>query len=356
MVTQHLFKHWATLMPSLSLCAEASATRGGINNLYQGQSVDDIVIQYMEKNKIPGLAVSIVEAPYITRVVGYGLADNTTKRLIGSHTLFHIGQMTTAYTAVAIMQLYEDKKLNLDDAIGKYLPTIPKAWQNITIRELLTHTSGIPCYIDSKEFNFSNEYNMDKIIALVKDQPLNFKTGSNSNASATDYYLLAAIIEKASEMPYESFVITGQFERMGLRNTYFLSDINKIPNELKNGSNPFKHSAFKNQTIYINPAEPATGYIHKDQKLTEAPSIHPSSVFGYASILSTAEDISIWDVGLAGDILIKDPKNREFLYNSVLLSSGEKKPGNAGWIFPGSSLDILDLCILKGMYQAFHLI
>ena len=332
MTTDHLFKHWDTLMLSLPLSSEVFVARGEGPALYCGQSVDDLVMQYMKKHQVPALSVAIVEAPYITRIVGYGLADQTTKRLAGSHTLFSIGQMTTAYTAVAIMQLCESGKLHLEDVISSYLPNIPKSWQDITIRELLSHTSGIPSYTEKADFSYSKEYNMEQIIALVKDQSLNFQAGTNRYSSATDFYLLAHIIEKASGISYEEFVTVHQFKRLGLRNTCFLSNIKNIPNELENGSQPFKHSAFKNQAIYINPAEPAVGYMNN---MTEALSIHPSAVFGYASILSTAEEISIWDVGLAGDILVKDLKNREFLYNSVILNSGEKKPGNGGWHFPG---------------------
>src|SRR3990167_6271800 len=117
-----------TAMPLQTLYA----ARGDIQQLYQGQTIDDMVIHFMMENHIPGLSLAIVQAPYIPRVVGYGLAYTETKRLVSSNTIFDIGQITTGFTAIAIMQLVEEGKIKLTDPIGQYIPQLPNEWQSIT--------------------------------------------------------------------------------------------------------------------------------------------------------------------------------------------------------------------------------
>ena len=322
------------LVEALSL-GSARAERGDFHALYRGQSIDSLIIQFMEENNLPGLSVAIVQAPYIPRVMGYGMADTTAKRLVGTHTVFNIGQMTTAFTAVAIMQLKEENKLTLDDPIKKYIPNVPAAWNEITIRQLFTHSSGLPSYTDLKEFNYATPFSVDQIIQLFKERPLLFAPGTNVANSATDYYLLGLIVEKASGVSYEEYVTKNQIERVGLKHTFFLSTQNNIQSEINNGSKPFKHEQFKHDTAYINPTEPAVGYTAAEDKLVETKSNHWTAAYANAGIVSSAEDISLWDIALAGDILIKDAANRAFLYGPVTLASGKVIPANAGWQFPG---------------------
>ncbi len=109
-----------------SVTSFAGSGRGDFHTVYQGKSVDDLIIQYMEDNGVPGMTLAIVQAPYITRVVGYGLADTTSRRLAATRTVFNVGQLTNAYTAVAVMQLKEEGKFKLDDPISSYLSDIPE--------------------------------------------------------------------------------------------------------------------------------------------------------------------------------------------------------------------------------------
>lgn len=322
------------LVEALSF-SSARAERGDFHTIYRGQSIDNLIIQFMEENNIPGLSVAIVQAPYIPRVVGYGLADTTTKRLVGTNTVFNIGQMTTAFTAVAIMQLKEENKLALDDPIKKFIPDVPAAWNEITIRQLFTHSSGLPNYTDLKEFNYASAYTPQQIIQLMKERPLLFSPGTNVSASATDFYLLGVIVEKASGMSYEEYVTKNQIERAGLKHTYFLSTINNIKSEPSEGAKLFKHEQFKHELAFINPTEVATGYSAPEDKLILVKPNSWSAAYANAGIVSSAQDISLWDIALAGDILIKDANDRAFLYAPFKLANGKVVPANAGWQFPG---------------------
>lgn len=93
-ITTSLILAGVTMEP---LSSYAGKGRGDIHVAYQGHSVDELIIDYMEQNKVPGMVLAIVQAPYITRIVGYGLADTHTKRLVSTRTVFNVGQMTRAY-------------------------------------------------------------------------------------------------------------------------------------------------------------------------------------------------------------------------------------------------------------------
>lgn len=317
-----------------SATSYAGTGRGDFHTVYKGQSVDDLIIEYMEKNNIPGMTLAIVQAPYITRVVGYGLANKENKLLAATRTVFNVGQLTNAYTAVAIMQLKEEAKLQLDDVIGTYLANLPEGWQSITIRQLLTHSSGIPDYTTNSNFSYAKNYQTQDILALVSDKELLFKPGTRMQNSATNSYLLGLIIEKASGMSYQNYVNKNQIERLGLKHTFFISDINSVSNEVNNGTQPFKHSKFLQNPVFIDPVEYATGYEPSDTGLTVSSPATWSATFAASGIVASAEDISLWDIGLAGDILVKNAEDRKFLYSPPTIN-GQLVPGNVGWFFPG---------------------
>lgn len=319
----------------LSPIAYSGEGRGDFHTMYQGQTVDELIIRFMEKNQIPGLSLAIVQAPYITRIVGYGLADIDKKTLVGSNTVFNVGQLTNAFTAIAIMQLKEEGKLKLNDPISKFISSLPDSWKNITIEDLMTHRSGLPNYTESSDFDFTKNYQQNEILSLIKEKPLLFEPGAKGMNSSTNAYLLGMIVEKASGISYEDYVTKNQFERLGLKHTFFISTLNKMRNEINNNTRPFKHSQFLNEAAFINPTEPATGYVLNNGKLEQQKSMHYSGSYSNSAIYSSAADISFWDIGLAGNVLIKDPKNREFLYHPVSLKNGQVIPGNVGWLFPG---------------------
>ncbi|WP_419418555.1 serine hydrolase [Legionella sp. D16C41] len=311
-----------------------SSSRGDFHTIYQGKTVDQLIIDYMAQNNIPGLSLAIVQAPYITRVVGYGQADLDSGRLVATNTVFNIGQITNAYTAVAIMQLKEQDKLKLDDTITNYLADIPKKWRDITVRQLITHSSGLPDYTTTANFDFTKDYQSQDIFVLIKDRNLDFKSGTQTRLSSTNFYLLGLIIEKASGTTFEDFITKNQIERLGLKHTYFIKNLNNITNEITNKTIPFKHSMFLKKIAFINPTEPATGYIEKDNQLNAVTPASWSAVTANAGIYASAEDVSLWDIGLAGDILV-NKENRDFLYQSVILTKKISSPSNAGWLFPG---------------------
>ena len=89
--------------------------------------MDQMIWAFMEEQRIPGLTLAIVQAPYIPRVVGYGLSDAGQRRLASPNTMWPVGPISQAFAAVAVMQLVEDGLLDLDAPAGRYIPELPEA-------------------------------------------------------------------------------------------------------------------------------------------------------------------------------------------------------------------------------------
>ncbi len=110
------------------------------------QKVDAYVAAEIQKEKIPGLALAVIRDGKIIKAQGYGLSNVELNVPVKPETIFQTGSVGKQFTATAVMMLVEDGKVSLDDKISKYFPESPAAWKDITVRHLLTHTSGIPDY------------------------------------------------------------------------------------------------------------------------------------------------------------------------------------------------------------------
>lgn len=311
----------------LAVASAAFAERGNPEIAHQGKGVDELVADFMKENKVPGLSLAIVQAPYITRTQGYGYSDTGRKLLSGTNTLFEIGQMAEAFTAVAILQLVEQGKVKLDDPIQTYVPLAPQAWNKVTVRQLLQHQSGLPDYTKAKPTD--PDESQAALFQAVANTGPEFEPGTKVSLSATDHLLLQLVIENASGQSYESFIKANQFDKLGLKHTYFAGEAAALVRDLSNGNE--KPRKFLEDAGFINPTEPATGYQGSDP----APNVDTRALPARAAIYATAEDISTWDIGLAGQILIKDPELRKIIYTPAKLKDGTVVPTSGPWHFPG---------------------
>jgi len=114
----------------------------------QADKVDDYVRSEMSKRRIPGLSLAVVKAGRVIKAKGYGLSDMELNVPATPDSVYQIGSMTKQFTAAGIMLLVEDGKVSLDETIDKYLPDLPVSWKGVTVRHLLTHTSGIKDFAD----------------------------------------------------------------------------------------------------------------------------------------------------------------------------------------------------------------
>lgn len=309
---------------------ETMKMRGSANISYLGQSVDQMIWDFMEDQKIPGLTLAIVQAPYIPRVVGYGLSDAKERRLASVNTLWPAGPISQAFAAVAVMQLFEDGMLDLDAPAGGYVPDLPESWKDVTARQLLHHSAGLPDYRSALGFSPFQTWSFCQLTALVKDLPLSFRPGTGVSQSATNFLLLTEMVEQISGMSYHDFVSQRQIDYLGLRHTGFSEDLNtKFHHEDVSLTNNV-HQAFKADRLYIDPAEPAASY---DSEGSAIGQLNSSALRGFSDIWASAQDISFWDICLAGSVLIHKPENRAVVYAPWKLPDGREIPASAGWQF-----------------------
>lgn len=305
--------------------------RGNARVEYLGKSIDRMVYEFMEQETIPGMTLAIVQAPYIPRVVGYGVTDVAEGRLAGVKTLWPAGPISQGFAAVAVIQLYEQGKLALTDPVSKYVGGLPEAWRDVTVRQLLQHSSGIPDYRRQKGFDVSAAAAPAALIALVAALPLEFDPGTQVRQSATNFLLLTEVVGKVSGEPYREFVRRNQIERLGLRETFFGEELGRVKQENVAATNHL-HELFKHDPAYINPAETTRGYALRDGELVEVAGAGPSMA-GFSDVWASAENISHWDIGLAGGVLISKPENRALIYAPTTLDNGQVVPAVAGWQF-----------------------
>ena len=126
----------------------------------QPDKVDEFILNEMQRQKIPGLALAVVKDGKVVKAKGYGFANVEHQVPVKPETVFQSGSTGKQFTATAVMMLAEEGKLSLDDKISKYFTDAPDAWKEITVRNLLSHTSGTTDY--PKDFS----YVYDPIVAL----------------------------------------------------------------------------------------------------------------------------------------------------------------------------------------------
>ncbi len=153
-----------------------------------------------------------------------GYADYPRKKRLNEFSQYELASVSKQFTAIAILMLYEQKKLNLSDAIQKFIPGFP--YKGITIHQLLCHRSGLPDY-----FKFAEKYHKDKDYLMTNDSLLNMMTihqpkilevpDKKFEYSNTGYAILASIVERISGMPFYNFVSRFIFEPAGMKETYF---------------------------------------------------------------------------------------------------------------------------------------
>ena len=199
----------------------------GLATSVQADAVDDYVQPQMRARHIPGVSLGIIRDGKIVKAQGYGAANLELNVPATTATVFEIGSNTKQFTAAAIMMLVEEGKVQLDDKITKYFPDAPKTWNRITVRHLLTHTSGIqnhvavPGYMNIFKTSITSETTpaRDELLRMFFKLPLEFQPGETCAYDNTGYILLGIIVEKASGKTYWHFLDERIFKPLGMSST-----------------------------------------------------------------------------------------------------------------------------------------
>lgn len=175
--------------------------------------IDDFIQTKMANKKIPGMQLAVVRNNEIIKTASYGLSNLQHSVAVDKDTIFPIASMTKGFIGVAIMQLVEQGKINLSHRISSYLPDLPRKWKKITVRQLLTHTSGLPHILSGYKFNLIDAKGPEASWKLVQKRSLESKANTQWSYVQTNYVLLGKIIDRISGQPFETFIAKNQLQK-----------------------------------------------------------------------------------------------------------------------------------------------
>ncbi len=282
--------HFLTIAVSLSFANAAYA-----------DSIDDFVKLEMQEQRIPGLSVAVLKDGKTLKVEGYGLANVEHGVPARPDTVYKIGSVSKQFIATGIMLLAEEGKLTLEDRINKYVEAAPETWNDITIRHLLTHTSGL--VRESPGYQAHRQRSDADVITAAHGIPLRFPTGDRYEYSNLGYFIAADIIRKVSGMPWSEYFHQRVFAPLEMTATRVTSTPDIVPHR-------------------------AGGYSLNDGKLANTfnwPAVRPSGAF-----LSTALDMAKWETALHTEKILK-PASRKQMLTPATLNNGKKNSYGLGW-------------------------
>ena len=176
-----------------------------------------------------GIAVLLIKNDEVVYKEGKGLANMAQNLSITPDTGFRLGSVSKVFTAIAIMKLYEQGMLSLDDSILTYLPELSTSWQDINIHHLLSHQSGIPSFINDYSIDFwpNGATNQDIVEYFIANDALEFIPGSRGEYSNTGFLLLAEIISRVSGISFADYLDLEIFQVLGMTNSYIADEFSQ---------------------------------------------------------------------------------------------------------------------------------
>jgi CubicO group peptidase (beta-lactamase class C family) len=280
--------------------------------------VDAFVLAEMRREQVPGVALGVFREGRIVLAKGYGYANIEHRVPVTRETIFQTASVGKQFTAAAVMLQVEDGKLALDDSVTKYFTDAPADWKPITIRHLLTHTSGIADYSfglgggGTEPFDSRRDYTEEGLTQAFYGMPLLFEAGTRWQYSNTGYALLGFLIHRVSGRFYGDVLKDRIFTPLGMRTARIISEEDIVANRaagyrLVNGE-------LKNQEWY-------------------SPSVNTTAD---GSLYLTLMDYFAWDRCLRSRAILS-PKSWDEVYSPVILKSGKTYPYGLGWFVDESN-------------------
>ena len=254
----------------------------------------------------PGADFLIARNGEIIYKKAFGLANLEQGVPMKTDNVFEIGSMTKQFTAIAILMLAEQGKLQVDDEITKYIPDYPTQGHKITLHHLLTHTSGIKSFTSMKGLNdiANKDLTPLELTDFFKNETMDFAPGDQFKYNNSGYVILGYIIEKASGQTYADFVEEHIFKRLGMTSSQYASHKKVIQRR-------------------------ASGYRHRDAYINTR---HISFTIPYASgsLMSSIDDMFLWQEAIKNNVLISE-ETTEKAFTNYSLNNGEPINYGYGW-------------------------
>jgi CubicO group peptidase (beta-lactamase class C family) len=276
------------------------------------QRVDALMQRY--DGRVPGASLLVVRdgEPVVRR--SYGMADLESGIAATPATNYRLASVTKQFTAASILLLAEDGRLKLDDRLRHWLPSLPPATDAITIRHLLTHTSGLIDYEDVMAPDATEQVLDADVLHLLETQDrLYFEPGTSWRYSNSGYALLSLIVERASGQRFPDFLHARVFQPLGMDHTLaYLRGGPEIANR-------------------------AFGYSEIDGRWTRTDQSSTSAVLGDGGIYSSIDDLAKWDAALYDDRLLSDASRRLAFAPDTASDDPDVRYG-FGWRITGETL------------------
>ena len=266
----------------------------------RADEIDDWVKSEMQVRHVPAISIAVVKNGVLVKAEAYGVSDLEHNIPAQPNTVFKIGSTSKQFLAAGVMILVQDGKIAVDEKLGKYLDGIPEGWNAITIRHLLTHTSGL-----AREGPGFDPYKIQPDIDVIKSAylvPLHAKPGDQYEYSNLGYFALAEVIHRVSGKPWDEFLRERVFKPLGMNSTRIT-------------------------TVAEIVKDRASGYIWSDDipNAENWLAVRPSGAF-----LSTASDMAKWEIALQSDRILT-PESKKQMWTPVKLNNGSEYPYGFGW-------------------------
>jgi CubicO group peptidase (beta-lactamase class C family) len=183
----------------------------------------------MDRQQIPGMSVAVIRNDSVLLARGYGFANLELGVPASDSTIYQSGSIGKQFTATLVLMLVEQGRLRLDDRIVRFLPEGKRRWADVTVRHLLTHTSGIPDYTDSA-VDLHRDYTEDQLVKVAATLPLAFAPGTRWSYSNTGYVLLGALIHRVTGSFYGDLLHDWIFQPLDMRSARVISEADIVPN------------------------------------------------------------------------------------------------------------------------------
>ncbi|HEX5715663.1 MAG TPA: serine hydrolase [Thermoanaerobaculia bacterium] len=269
--------------------------------------VDDYIKTEMERHKIPGLSLAVVREGGIVQAKGYGLSNVELSVAATQETIYQSGSIGKQFTAMLVMMLAEEGKLSLDDPIGKHITEAPASWRDITVRHLLTHTSGISNSLYDK-MNMRQDYTEDDLLQQIAALPLDFPPGEQFNYSNPGYVTLSILIHKVSGKFYGDLLREKVFGPLGMTTARVIDEADIIPNR-------------------------AAGYRLVEGELKNQEWVAPVlNTTADGALYLTVLDMAKWDAALYSEKLLKRD-SLDLMWTPATLNNGKTVQYGFGWMF-----------------------
>lgn len=289
------------LLPLLSNTTDAQT----LSKRYE-KKIDSIIqTEFGNKNEPGGVFLISQNGKNLYRKA-FGKANLELNVNMTPENVFQIGSMTKQFTAVAILLLEQQRKLNVNDPISQYIKDYPNG-DKITIHHLLTHTSGIKDFTKMKSISSiaQKEMKPEEMVNFFKNEPVDFAPGEKFDYNNSGYVVLGYIIELVSGTSYEDFIKKNIFDKAGMNHSYYASDRKVIPQR-------------------------AYGYHKKEQGFVNKTVISFSVPFSSGSLMSTADDMLKWQQALNQNLIL-DLKETQKAFQKYKLNNGEEFTYGYGW-------------------------